>query len=68
MTLYATKCACGAPLMTGDVDGMCISCRSLGLTIVPTSNGWLCPRCQTVNAPHVLKCDCPPPSITTGGT
>jgi hypothetical protein len=24
-------------------------------------NGWLCPRCDTVNAPHVKHCDCKSP-------
>lgn len=23
-------------------------------------SGWVCPRCQTVHAPHVDKCDCKP--------
>lgn len=22
--------------------------------------GWICPRCETVHAPHVDKCDCEP--------
>lgn len=27
--------------------------------------GWICPRCQTVHAPHIPQCDCLPPSITS---
>jgi hypothetical protein len=26
--------------------------------------GWVCPRCQAVHAPHVGRCDCPPPTET----
>jgi hypothetical protein len=26
--------------------------------------GWVCPRCQVVHAPHVSRCDCPPPTET----
>ena len=28
-------------------------------------SGWICPRCGSVNAPHIQKCDCSPPTITT---
>ncbi len=29
---------------------------------------WICPRCQTVHAPWVAQCHCPPPTITISGT
>ena len=29
-----------------------------------TPKGWLCPRCQVVNAPWVEKCECAPMSYT----
>lgn len=25
--------------------------------------GWVCPRCQKVNAPHVPSCDCKPTGV-----
>lgn len=25
-----------------------------------TDRGWLCPRCEAVNAPSVLRCECSP--------
>lgn len=28
------------------------------------ASGWICPRCQAVHAPHVRRCDCPPPTET----
>lgn len=30
------------------------------------NQGWLCPRCKTVNAPFVAKCDCKESVATTG--
>jgi len=57
--------------MTGDVDGMCISCKNAGFDKQFQNNmsgGWICPRCGQVNAPWKPKCDCPPPSITTTDT
>lgn len=33
---------------------------------VPT--GWLCPRCDTVNAPMLLKCSCSPTPLETRPT
>lgn len=27
-----------------------------------TASGWICPRCQTVHAPSVKRCDCPAPT------
>lgn len=69
------KCIfCGNELTTGDIDSICNNCKNVGFDMfppykyVPTSTGWICPRCGIVNSPHVLKCDCSPPTITTGGT
>ena len=29
------------------------------------NQGWECPRCRTVHAPHVALCACPPPTSTS---
>ncbi len=29
--------------------------------------GWICPRCERVNAPHVEKCDCEPKASASVG-
>ena len=70
-----SRCAfCPSELTTGDIDGVCVSCRNAGFSQLfkPTPNygqsGWMCPRCGQVNAPWKPKCDCPPPSITTTDT
>ncbi len=34
-------------------------------TPTPVQKGWLCPRCETVNAPWMPKCDCK--EATSGG-
>ena len=74
---------CEGELTTGDIGRVCISCKNAGCDqifkknfeeftdgqrYVAPMNGWLCPRCGTVNSPHVPKCDCSPPTITTAGT
>ena len=71
---------CGAQLTTGDMNNLCSLCSGRDVINVPlihptfvppiqySSVGWLCPRCGTIHAPHVEKCDCPPPTITTTGT
>ena len=43
-------------------DGLCPSCRLKAESIpqVSIANGWICPRCGTVNAPWKDKCDCIP--------
>lgn len=28
------------------------------------NHGWICPRCETVHAPSVLKCECAPKAAT----
>lgn len=37
-------------------------------TPVPSTEGWICPRCKSVHAPFVRHCYCSPPSITTTDT
>lgn len=32
------------------------------------ATGWLCPRCQRINAPHVQACFCRPSEGTTAPT
>lgn len=75
---------CGCELTTGDFEGVCNQCRNVGFDILspdippyepvkfPPAPGifgaWICPRCGTVHAPWVAKCDCPPPTITTSDT
>ena len=29
--------------------------------------GWICPRCQTVHAPWIDKCDCEPKALASVG-
>ncbi len=74
-----SKCiGCGRELTTGNVNNLCNMCEGRPIINVPlidplpeyppyqpSTSGWVCPRCGTVNSPHVLKCDCPPPTITT---
>ncbi len=61
------KCRiCGSELTTGDIDGLCGTCRSNNSSInqqqyqwpFPDSFnvGWVCPKCGTVYAPHVMTC------------
>jgi hypothetical protein len=35
---------------------------------LPLKEGWICPRCKQVNAPHVKKCDCKPSEISIDWT
>jgi hypothetical protein len=67
---------CQSELTTVDVDGICISCKNAGFDIkiphvvntenlIPSTIGWICPRCQVVHSPYKYSCDCLPPSITT---
>lgn len=30
--------------------------------------GWECPRCKTIHAPHVNKCDCSANAVSTSST
>ena len=31
-----------------------------GSRVRKSQQGWLCPRCQAINAPHVVRCECRP--------
>ena len=60
--MYGGRCACGAQLLTGDVDGMCSQCRNhlqqsrnTGIDYGMQS-GWKCPQCGKVWAPWVSGC------------
>jgi len=33
-----------------------------------SNRGWICPRCERVNAPHSLHCDCPVPLSSVATT
>lgn len=35
-------------------------CALMPQTWQPLNTGWICPRCQKVNAPSVQQCSCPP--------
>lgn len=35
---------------------------------IPAPQGWLCPRCGASNAPFVLRCSCPTPTVGGTGT
>ena len=68
------KCIfCGGELTTGDVDGICITCKIAGIDKLfgfsEKENlfyqGWICPRCGKVHAPWVSCCDCSPPTKTS---
>jgi hypothetical protein len=73
-----SKCiGCGCELTTGDVNNLCNKCEGRPIINIPLIDSplfeptyyapWTCPRCGTVHAPWVSRCDCPPPSITTNG-
>lgn len=36
------------------------------VTVLPSA--WECPRCQTINAPHVESCSCRPAALPAGVT
>lgn len=35
---------------------------------VPLPSGWLCPRCNAVNGPHIAQCFCRDVSLVITGT
>lgn len=53
-------CGCGiSELTSGDVDGLCSSCRSFykeqhKIQFIPI--GWICPKCNKVYNPHITEC------------
>ncbi len=56
------KCACGAELTTGDLNGMCLKCfnnqnKEEYCRTDKLRTGWMCPKCGSVWAPHVDGCD-----------
>jgi len=62
------KCySCGIELGTGDVGGICFSCKNKPEDKVNYGGnlGWTCPRCLTVHAPFVRGCGCDTPTITS---
>jgi hypothetical protein len=49
--------------VTHTMNGYCPACYQTeingNLFKTDTPVGWICPRCNTVHAPDVLKCNCP---------
>jgi len=65
------KCKyCGVgELTTGDIDGMCASCRNLYAQLSAQPRpflGWSCPRCGSIYGPAQTECyRCNPPLKVT---
>ena len=58
--MKCTKCGI-IELSSGDVDGLCLSCRNnlLKDTEYPKdweSQGWVCPKCGNVYSPSISEC------------
>lgn len=57
-------------ISTGCVAGRCMMAFPLNPgvpSVTPAAYGWICPRCNGVNAPTVLRCNCNNISFTTLG-
>ena len=46
---------CGGQLMTGDIEGICVNCKSYQNKKV-IWQGWQCPVCLNVYSPFVTQC------------